>query len=184
MILYDCVIFTLVSLHVTHYLIFQFAKVIFECLIERRDFFLEAPTSQVIVSKPILNMTESECGVGPFKYHTPIAWARWVSGFLHHLRARAEIQRGYRRRQVVKVTICVSLMQALKHWLLYILCHLCHYLRLCLIGDGEDRGTFQLLRRRLRLLELALRRRMVEGSIQALLGHVSTLILNLQYWVL
>ncbi len=73
MILYDCVIFTLVSLHVTHYLIFQFTKVIFECLIERRDFFLEAPTSQVIMSEPILNMTESECGVGPFKYYTPIA---------------------------------------------------------------------------------------------------------------
>ena len=44
MILYDCVIFTLVSLHVTHDFIFQFAKVIFECLIKCRDLFLEAIT--------------------------------------------------------------------------------------------------------------------------------------------
>jgi hypothetical protein len=72
MILYDCVIFSLVSLHVTHDLIFQFTKVILESLIERRDFFLEAATGQVIMSEPILDVTESECGVWPLKYHTPI----------------------------------------------------------------------------------------------------------------
>ena len=72
MILYDCVIFTLVSLHVTHYLIFQFAEVIFERLIECRDFFLEVTTCQLVMSEPILNVTESECGIGSFEYHTPI----------------------------------------------------------------------------------------------------------------
>ena len=72
MILYDCVIFTLVSLHVTHDFIFQFAEVIFECLIERSDLFLEAITGQVIMPEPILNMTQPECRVGSLEYHTAI----------------------------------------------------------------------------------------------------------------
>lgn len=182
MILYDCVIFTLVSLHVTHDFIFQFAKVIFECLIERSDLFLEAITSQVIMPEPIFNMTQPKRRVGPFEYHTPIPWApssTWIISIFHHFRARAEIQRGNWGSQVVKVTICISLVQSFKDWRLHIVCHLCHYLRLGLIGDREDRGALQLLRWRLRLLKVALGCRVVEGAVETLLGWVSTLILDL-----
>lgn len=163
MILYDCVIFTLVSLHVTHYLIFQFSKVIFERLIECRDFFLEVTTCQLVMSEPILNVTESECGIGSFEYHTPIPG--WITSIPHHLRAWAHIEWWYWRRQIVQVTVCVSLVQSFKHRRLDIVSHLCHYLRLCLIGDGEDRRSFQLLRRRLRLLKMALGLGVVERSI-------------------
>ena len=81
MILYNCVIFALVSFHVAHNFVLKLAKVIFKSLIKSGNFFLETITGQVIMPEAILNMTESKCRVGSLKDDT--ALPRTTRGFLH-----------------------------------------------------------------------------------------------------
>jgi hypothetical protein len=65
MIFHNCVIFTLVSLHVALNFVFKLIKISFICVVIGRDLFFEVIGNQLFITETVLYVAQPKSGIRP-----------------------------------------------------------------------------------------------------------------------